>query len=200
MQIDDRIDLLAHEANTAPTADASQSQGSQSSQSSQSKEGCSILCLAAASYGARPSRDATVPTGFDPATVALFEALVEGAYLVANADGVFDEDERRVFERVVAASCGGKVTPDQITALVADLHDRMRNDGMELRIAAIATAATKRAQACEILRIAALLAQASNDVSDSERAMLDRIATACGLSALDVDSALAGVRILLDGK
>src|SRR5271165_2110300 len=63
----------------------------------------SILSLAAASYGARPSEDATVPTGFDPLAVALFESIVEGAYLVATADGVFDAEERRVFERVVLA-------------------------------------------------------------------------------------------------
>ena len=50
----------------------------------------------------RPSDEATVPTGFDPVAVALFEAIVEGAFLVAFADGVFDDEERKTFERVVA--------------------------------------------------------------------------------------------------
>ena len=49
----------------------------------------SILSLAAATYGSRPADEATVPTGFDPAACQLFEAIVEGAYLVASADGVF---------------------------------------------------------------------------------------------------------------
>src|ERR1039458_8665849 len=83
----------------------------------------SILSITAASYGARPSEDATVPTGFDPLAVALFEAIVEGAYLVATADGVFDDEERRVFERVVLAACGGSVPPPHVSALVSDLAD-----------------------------------------------------------------------------
>src|SRR5689334_7647162 len=77
----------------------------------------SILSLAAASYGARPDDDATVPTGFDPLAVALFESIVEGAYLVASADGVFDDEERRTFERVVVAACGGAVAPKQLAGL-----------------------------------------------------------------------------------
>ena len=37
--------------------------------------------------------------GFDPLAVVLFEAIVEGAFLVANSDGVFDADERKIFPR-----------------------------------------------------------------------------------------------------
>src|SRR5208282_465557 len=110
-------------------------------------EPVSILSLAAASYGARPSEDATVPTGFDPLAVALFEAIVEGAYLVAHADGVFDEEERRTFERVVLAACGGTVAPQQVAALVSDLSDQLEEDGLERRIEALARTATKREHA-----------------------------------------------------
>ena len=38
----------------------------------------SILTLAAASYGLRPASEATIPTGFDPSAMALFERLFEG--------------------------------------------------------------------------------------------------------------------------
>ena len=67
--------------------------------------------------------------GFDPLAVALFEAIVEGAYVVANADGVFDDEERRMFERVVIAACGETVAPQQIAALVADFGDQLEEDG-----------------------------------------------------------------------
>jgi tellurite resistance protein len=154
----------------------------------------SILSLAAASYGARPSEDATVPTGFDPLAVALFEAIVEGAYLVATADGVFDGDERRTFERVVVAACAGTVAPQQITALVADLGDQVAEDGLDRRIEAIARTATKREHAFEVLRIAALLAQSSDEVSAVEREVLTKMARTCGLQASDVDVALADVK------
>src|SRR5690242_2629680 len=94
---DETINLLARVARTPHGTSAAQSTDR------------SILMLAAASYGARPSDEATVPTGFDPAAAALFEVIVEGAYLVASADGVFDDDERALFERVVTAACGGTV-------------------------------------------------------------------------------------------
>ncbi len=154
----------------------------------------SILSLAAASYGARPSEDATVPTGFDPLAVALFEAIVEGAYLVANADGVFDEDERKTFERVVVAACGGTVAPQQIADLVSDLGDQLEEDGMDKRVHALARTAAKPEHAQEVLRIAALLAQSSQDVSKVERDVLTKIAKATGLESGAVDSALADVK------
>ena len=157
----------------------------------------SILSLTAASYGARPSEDATVPTGFDPLAVALFEAIVEGAYLVATADGVFDADEKHAFEQVVIAACGGMVAAPQIEALVHDLGDQLAEDGIDVRAAAVAKIATKKEHAQEVLRIAALLAQSSGDVSAVERDVLGKIAKACGLDASEVDAALADVKTAL---
>jgi tellurite resistance protein len=154
----------------------------------------SILSLAAASYGSRPSEDATVPTGFDPLAVALFEAIVEGAYLVASADGVFDDAERKVFERVVLAACAGAVPPQQISALVGDLADQLAEDGLDRRIEALARTATKREHALEVLRISALMAQTSDDVSPIELEVLGKIAQRCGLEPSAVDTALADVR------
>jgi tellurite resistance protein len=153
----------------------------------------SILSLAAASYGARPDDDATVPTGFDPMAVALFESIVEGAYLVASADGVFDDDEQRAFEKVVVAACGGTVAPKQLAGLVADLKDQLAEDGLDRRVEMLSRAVTKKDHAREVLRIAALLAQASEGVSAVERDVLGKIAVACGLEASEVDSALQDV-------
>jgi tellurite resistance protein len=157
----------------------------------------SILSLAAASYGARPSEDATVPTGFDPLAVALFEAIVEGAFLVANADGVFDDDERRTFEDVVVAACGGSVAPQQITALVSDLRDQLDEDGLDRRVEMLARTVIKPEHAQEVLRIAALLAQSSADVSPVERDVLRKIAVKFELGAGAVDAALTDVRTAL---
>ena len=154
----------------------------------------SILSLSAAAYGARPMEDATVPTGFDPVAVALFEAIVEGAYLVANADGVFDDEERRMFERVVSTACGASVPPRQITSLVSDLSDQLAEDGIDCRVAAVGQAVTKKEHAQEVLRIAALLAQASEDVSRVEREVLRKLAKACALDAREVDAAIDDVK------
>jgi tellurite resistance protein len=154
----------------------------------------SILSLAAASYGARPDDDATVPTGFDPVAVALFESIVEGAYLVASADGVIDDEERKTFERVVATACGGAVAPRQIAALVSDLGDQLEEDGVDRRVEMLAKQVTKKDHAREVLRIAALLAQSSEDVGAEERIVLTKLAAGLGLEAGDVDAALADVK------
>jgi tellurite resistance protein len=154
----------------------------------------SILSLAAASYGARPDDDATVPTGFDPVAVALFESIVEGAYLVASADGVIDDEERKTFERVVSTACGGAVAPRQIAALVSDLGDQLEEDGVDRRVEMLAKQVTKKDHAREVLRIAALLAQSSEDVGAEERLVLTKLAASLGLEAGDVDAALADVK------
>lgn len=158
----------------------------------------SILSLAAASYGARPDDDATVPTGFDPVAVALFESIVEGAYLVAAADGVVDEDERRTFEHVVVTACGGAVAPKQIAELVGDLADQLAEGGVDKRVSALARQITKREHALEIVRIGALLAQASHGVGAEERVVLGKIAAALHLEDGSVDAAIADVKEAVD--
>jgi tellurite resistance protein len=176
MELEEKIPLLAKVAARAGRDD-----------------GTSILSLAAATYGSQPSDEATVPTGFDPAACALFESIVEGAYLVARADGIFDDAEKATFERVVAAACGGSVAPKAIAALVGDLEDQLEEDGMPRRIKALAEAVTRPEHKVEILRIAALIAQTSDDVSDVERGVLRQIAEALGLAVKDVDGALDDV-------
>ncbi len=187
MPNDARLHLLARVAHNAASGAAA----------SDSVRPLSILSLAATAYGSRPSEDATVPTGFDPLAVVLFESIVEGAFLVANADGVFDADERRTFESVVVAACGGAVGPQQITALVGDLTDQLEEDGLDRRIEAMTSAVTKKEHAQEILRIAGLLAASSDDVSDVERATLDKLASRWDLGPGAVDSALADVKSAL---
>jgi tellurite resistance protein len=182
MDTEEKINLLARvAAHSAPGADG----GSQP---------VSILTLAAASYGSRPSDEATVPTGFDPQACALFEAIVEGAYLVASADGVIDEQERKTFEKVVTTACGGAVPPQAISALVSDLSDQLSEDGLDARVKAIAEQAHRPEHSREVLRIAALIAQVSENVSEVEMSVLTKIAQACGMAPADVDQALVEVR------
>jgi tellurite resistance protein len=187
MQIDDRINLLAKVART-PYRPRQEDVGLTDR---------SILMLAAASYGARPVDESTVPTGFDPFAAALFESIVEGAYLVATADGVFDEEERRTFERIVTAACGGAVPQHHVSDLVADLADQLAEDGLDRRIERLAEAVARQEQALEVLRIAALIAQVSDDVSSVERSVLGKIATACQLGDGAVDHALEDVKTSL---
>ena len=187
MLTDDRINMLARVART-PHSDYAE--GAQDR---------SILTLAAASYGSRPEDESTIPTGFDPHAAALFESIVEGAYIVATADGVFDEEERRAFERIVTAACGGTVAQGHIADLISDLADQLAEDGLDTRIERLGAGIARREHAQEVIRIAALIAQCSEDVSEVERSVLERLATSCKLEVAEVDVALADVQKALHG-
>jgi len=183
---DDQINVLARVARSRATGAPALAREDEAT--------TSILSLAAASYGAKPSDDATVPTGFDPVAVALFEAIVEGAFLVASADGVFDAEEKQAFERVVVAACGGAVGARQVTALVSDLGDQLQEDGLSRRISMVGRHVQREEHAREVLRISALLAMASEDVSAIERDVLTKLAEAMKLAAREVDRAIDDVK------
>ena len=151
----------------------------------------SLLSAAASSYGWTSENDElTQPTGFDPEAARLFEAVVEGAFLVANADGEFDDSELSAFRHVVVTACAGRVAEDQVTALLADLHDQLDEDGMGKRIEMVAGAITREDHAREVLRVSALLAHVSGGVSAVERKILDKLAAEFKLAGAAVEQAI----------
>lgn len=155
----------------------------------------SILTRAAKLYGTRPTGDEdTPPTGFDPAAAALFEALVEGAFLVAHADGHFDDEERAAFEQVVLAATDHHVDAGQVAALLADLEASYQEDGADRRIQFVARTVPKPEQQHEVLRVAALIGYISGGVSDVERATMEKLASNFGLDASAVDKAIEAAR------
>ncbi len=159
----------------------------------------SILTVAAGSYGFRPSGDdATMPTGFDPQAAALFESIVEAAYLVAHADGVFDDTERNAFRTVVLEACRGSVDPDGLEALLADLSDQLREDGIDKRVDMVAKTINKHEQRREVLRIAAFLAYVSGGVSDSEREVVEKLTRAFHLEPPVTNAVLEEVKAAME--
>jgi tellurite resistance protein len=152
----------------------------------------SILTAAASSYASRPlDEDVTIPTGFDPNAAALFEALIEAAYLVANADGHFDATERQAFESVVSQSSGQQgVTERQIEALISDLAEQLAEDGIEKRCVMVGRTVQRADHQHEVLRMAALLASISGGVADVEREVLVRLAKEFSLPAESVTTVL----------
>jgi tellurite resistance protein len=163
-------------------------------------ESRSVLVLAAGAYGSshnQESEDTTRPTGFDPQAAALFEAVVESAYLVANADGVFDAEEVAAFRNVIVTACDGKVSEAQADGLIADLRDQFAEDGIEKRIEMVARVITRPDHAKEVLRIAGLLAAISGGVSTEERDALSRLASRLGVGDAEVGAALDEVSRVL---
>jgi len=155
----------------------------------------SILTVAAGSYGFRPAGDdVTMPTGFDPQAAALFESIVEASYLVAHADGVFDEAEKTAFETVVLEACRGTVGADALDALMADLADQLEEDGIDMRIEMVAKTINRTDHQREVLRIATFLAHASGGVSDIELEVLVKMTKAFELAESETGAVLEEVK------
>jgi len=151
----------------------------------------SLLSVAASSYGWKSEDDEhTQPTGFDPEAARLFEAVVEGAFLVANADGDFDDTEQAAFQHVVVSACAGRVAERQVCALLADLQAQLDEDGLQKRIEMVAQAITREDHAREVLRVSSLLAYVSGGVSSVEREVLDKLAAEFKLTNAAVAQAI----------
>ncbi|MGE5785086.1 MAG: tellurite resistance TerB family protein [Myxococcales bacterium] len=163
-------------------------------------DGESVLLATAARYSSPPSEfSVTPPTGFDPDAAALFEAIVESAFLIANADGEFDAAEREVFALVVLEASEHRVSARQVQAIVSDLTTQLAEDGLDQRLERLRSAISKPQDRREVLRIAALLARASAGISSSERAVLGRLASLWELPPGAVDEALTAFAGVLDG-
>jgi tellurite resistance protein len=148
-----------------------------------------ILAQAAA-YSASPGVSAaTAPNDF--------EATVEAAFLVANADGLFDDEERRAFQHVVLQACNHVVQDELIQSLLSELSKRLATDGIETRVGAVARVLTRRDQQLEVLRTAALMAEISGGVATSERDVLESLARNCALDSSAVDQAVAEAKAAL---
>jgi tellurite resistance protein len=161
------------------------------------RSGHSVLLASAAQFGRRPQNEEhTQPSGFDPRGAALFEAIVESAYLVATADGVFDEKEQRVFQHIVLTVCAGALTEQQVEALVFALRERMHIHGRASRMLAVTQAVSWSGHSREVLRIAALMAEASGGVSAEERAVLEELTRGFVIPPRVLDETLEEVRAL----
>lgn len=159
-------------------------------------EARSMLLQLATAYSAGEGpldSEVTQPTGFNPHNAALFESVLESAFLVANADGHFDEVERKAFVRVVRDACEGAVGDAQIEALLSDLDDLLTEDGLDKRIEMVGRAIVRPEHGEEVLRIAGLLAYVSAGVSDVERGVLDKLCSRFGLAPRILQRVLAEV-------
>jgi tellurite resistance protein len=155
--------------------------------------GASLLAQASFAYALRPSYKKTVPTGFDPIAATIFEAVVDACYLVATADGVFDDQERLWFVEVVRRGCEERVTVADIELLVDAMTFALEQEGAARRVEVVACSLPTTEQREETLRFAAATAAASGGVAAAERAVLEALSENFGLPSSALEMALAAV-------
>ncbi len=144
------------------------------------------------SWTSAPSRRGSIPR---PPRSS--EATVEAAFLVANSDGHFDDDERVAFQTVVSEACNNLVQAEQLNALLLDLREQLADDGVAKRATMVARTIVRRDHQLEVLRIAALMAHISGGVTQQERDVLDHLGRGFDLDVSAVDAALRDAAALL---
>ncbi|EYF08321.1 TerB family tellurite resistance protein [Chondromyces apiculatus] len=178
------LDRVARQISRAPTSEP---------------DAASLLTRMAGAYSADPVIDEEEGLArFDPDAAALFEAIIEAAFLVANADGHFDLEERAAFLAMVSSACGGAVKAPRIDALTADFAEQLEEDGEEKRAQMIGRTVTAHHQQMEVMRMAALMAYASGGVSEEELSTLTQLASGMGLDPESVEAVLAQAARALD--
>ncbi|MGC4069826.1 MAG: hypothetical protein QM784_35245 [Polyangiaceae bacterium] len=146
-----------------------------------------LLASAARYFPPAGNLTVTPPTGFDFEAGMLFEGIVESAFLVVAADGVFEEVERRAFTQVVLEASGHRVAPRQIEIILTDLARHLRSDGFEARVRRLKMRLLKPVHRREALLFAVLVAEISEGISDAERHVLATLTTAFELPESLID-------------
>lgn len=144
-----------------------------------------------------PTHPSEVAAGIDlrpwreryrPEVVALLDAVIEGAWLIARVDGSVDRAERRVLSEVIRAVARDGLRADDIDDLLDQAATRLLRDGLSARCDAVGRTLAGAGFAEAGLRVATAVAAASNGVSLAEGVSVTAIARAAGLDDVRADA------------
>jgi tellurite resistance protein len=141
---------------------------------------------------ARSLRKGRVGERGDPSL--LFNAAVEAGYLVAAADGTVDSAELATLKRAILTLAGDELSSDELDSLVDDMIDLRATEGEAERCRAVGSLLGSHKAADEGLYLAAAIAYASNGLDRNELSVLERIATAAGMSQASLVTLATQVR------
>jgi tellurite resistance protein len=126
----------------------------------------------------------------------VFRAAVEAGYLAALADGVVDEDELGTMADAIELLSEGAVVEWETVALLEECADKAEKEGAGPRATAVGKELKKLGQAEVGLLFAALIANASGGVDDSEAAVLLTVGAAAGLQGPKVKAIVKRAKTL----
>lgn len=120
--------------------------------------------------------------------------VIDIGVLVANADGLVDDQERALLAEVFQTLLETKLSPEVVDALISSSVEVIQLAGSEPR-ARLVGAILRDCDAAEPgLRVALAIAFASEGLSAAERAVVDRIAAAAEVRRDRVDELVAEVK------
>jgi tellurite resistance protein len=111
----------------------------------------------------------------------VFRAAVEAGYLVAHADGNFDDTERATLVKAIEVLSVGAVIEWEVETLLDECEARSKKEGAAARASAVGAELKKLGSAEAGLLIAAAVARATKKVDKKEAEMLKAVGAGAGL-------------------
>jgi tellurite resistance protein len=121
-------------------------------------------------------------------------ALVEGAYLVAVADGRLAGQEVRTLAQTITYVMGEGLPAGELADMLDSFAEALARDGLEKRLRVLAKTVPDAEARREVLGFAALICACDDDVVAQERERLVEIGTAFRFTPDEVSELLEAVR------
>jgi tellurite resistance protein len=122
-----------------------------------------------------------------------FSALVEGAFLLAAADGELSEQEENTLAETIGYVTGEVLEPDEFMGMIDGFAAALSDDGFSGRVEALKGVLPDEAARREVLAFAALVALCDRNLADSERAALGQLGEAFGIAKEAVAETVAAI-------
>ncbi len=110
------------------------------------------------------------------------EALVEAMFLAATADGDFAPEESMQFSATIGALTDRKLDPDSVYRLVGLLSQKLKSEGRQARLSAIAQRLPEGKPRETAVILAAAITMSDGEVKAAENDFVADLAEALGIA------------------
>lgn len=116
-----------------------------------------------------------------------FSGLVEGAFLLAAADGDLSEDEELALSETLREITGGMFEPEEFVQMLHTFEEALEEDGLAERLKALAGSLPDEPARRAVLSFAVLVALCDHHLADTEWKALQAMGAAFGFPASVVE-------------
>ncbi|RYE83644.1 MAG: hypothetical protein EOO75_19075 [Myxococcales bacterium] len=129
---------------------------------------------------------------------AFFSGLIEGAFLLAAADGEMSEDEESTLGETLVKVTGDAFDPSEFVTMITSFDEALQQDGFVGRLNALTTSLPDVAARREVLSFAVLIALCDRHLADTEWKALQQMGDVFGLDATALEGIVAEAKKGLD--
>lgn len=117
-----------------------------------------------------------------------FSGLVEGAFLLAAADGDLSEDEEVALSETLREITGGMFEPEEFVQMLHAFEEALQEDGLASRLQTLASSLPDEPARRVVLSFAVLVALCDRHLADAEWSALQAMGAAFGFSKQAVET------------